>query len=138
MSGAQLGAHFLVVNPRLLEVVNKVATGPVRTETDRVKSTTEFGLVFRMTGEITEFAVTVSELTLVTVLTGTALLERTAEFRLVSRCRLAYAPVELSMLFNERHEGRVATPEGRVTSCVTSRGILRLRWRCILQNRGYA
>ena len=81
---AQLGADLLIVNPCFFKIVDKVTAWPVRAEADRVEGPAQFGLVLRMTRQVPEFRITMSKLTLVAVFAGTALLEGTAQFRLVT------------------------------------------------------
>lgn len=99
---AQLGAHFLIMYARLLEIVDEVASRPVRAEADRVEGAAQLGLVLGMAGEVAQLAVAVRELTLVAVLAHPALLERPAELGLVARRRLADAAIELSMMLHQR------------------------------------
>lgn len=80
-----IGGYRAVVVPCLFGIVDKVAPGPVRTETDAVERTAQFGLVLWMTLEIAQFLHAVRELTLVAVLTLTRLLERSAQLGFVSR-----------------------------------------------------
>lgn len=80
-----IGGYRAVVVPCLFGIVDKVAPGPVRAETDTVERTAQFGLVLWMTLEIAQFLHAVRELTLVAVLTLTRLLERSAQLGFVSR-----------------------------------------------------
>lgn len=143
LGGSQLGAHFLIVDPSLLEVVDEMATGPVRAETDRVKRAAQLGLVFRMAGEVAQLAVPVSELTLVAIFAGAAFLEWPAQLCLVPGGRLARAAIQFTVLLDQGcYQGGVATkwPVSPIVPARTvARGVcrgsrcrfLRLR-RCVL------
>lgn len=85
--------YFFIVNPRFFEVVDEVTPGSVRAEPDSMKRATEFRFVFGMTSKIAQFIVPVGELTFVSVLTGTGLLEWAAKLGLVPRGWLAYTSV---------------------------------------------
>lgn len=137
---SQLRAHLLIVDPRFLEVVNEMATGPVRAETDRVEGAAQLGFVFRVAGKIAQFVVTVRELTFVAVFAGAALLERPAELGFIARRRLARATIQFTMLLDQGgYQGRVAATKGRVTAIVTGRpvtGRVRRCRGCFLRFRG--
>lgn len=117
-------AHFLIVDPRLLDVVDEMAARPVRAEPDRVEGAAQLGLVFRMAGKIAQLAVAVSELTLVAVFTGAALLERPAQLGFVAGRRLARAAVQFAVLLDQRgDQRRVAATQGRVAAIVPGTAI---------------
>jgi len=65
-------------------VVNEVAARAVRTQTGGVIRLTQVGLVLGMTRDGPQFGASVSELTLVAVLAGAVLLERSTQLRLVA------------------------------------------------------
>jgi len=68
----------------LILTMDKVTTGPVRTESNRMECTAQIRLVLRVPGQITQFMSTVRELTLIPVFTMSRLLEGTAHFSLVA------------------------------------------------------
>ena len=112
-------AHFLIVDSRLLDVMDEMATRPVRAESDRVEGAAQLGLVFRMAGKIAQFAVAMSELTLVAIFTGAAFLERPAQLGFVAGRRLARAAVQFAMLFDQRgDQRRVAATQRRMAAIV--------------------
>ena len=68
----------------LIFVVDEVAARPVGAEADSVVGTAPLRLVLGMTGQVSQLVRSVSELTLVPVLAMAALLERSAQLRLVA------------------------------------------------------
>lgn len=82
---SMIGGHRTVMVPGLFGIVHKVAPGSIRTEAHTVERTAQLGLVLWMTLEIAQFLHAVRELALVTVLTLTRFLERSAQLGFVSR-----------------------------------------------------
>lgn len=64
--------------------MNKVASGSVRTESDRVEGATQFRLVFRMTNETAKLVKAVSKLAFVAIFARAVLLVGSAQFCLVA------------------------------------------------------
>lgn len=75
----------MVLLQHLVLIVNEVTTWTVWTKTDGVIGATQFGFVFRMSGQTSQFLDTVSELTLIAVFAYAKLLVWTTEFGLVTR-----------------------------------------------------
>lgn len=68
----------------LLQVVDEVASWPIRTESGRVVGPAEICLVLGMPGDGPQLLLSMGKLAFVTVLTDSVLLKRPAQFRLVS------------------------------------------------------
>lgn len=82
-----VGSDIAVVVACLFGIVDKVATGTIRTETDTVECATEFGFVFGMTLQVAQFLDAVSKLTFISVFTFASFLKWSAQFGLVSVSR---------------------------------------------------
>lgn len=83
----------LLAEPRLsvicsssafISVVNEVAAWAVRAKTNSVECATWLGLVLRVTGQISQFVIAMSKLTLFSILAGAVFLKRPAEFGFVA------------------------------------------------------
>lgn len=70
--------------PALVRVMNEVATWAVRAETDSVECAARLGLILRVAGQVSQFVIAVSELTLLSILARTVFLERSAELGFVA------------------------------------------------------
>lgn len=82
---SMIGGHRTVVVSGLFGIVDEVASGPIRAESNAVERTAQLGLVLWMALEIAQFLHAVRELALVAVLTLTRFLERSAQLGFVSR-----------------------------------------------------
>jgi len=68
----------------LICIVNEVAAGAVRAETDSVECATGLSLVLRVAGQVSQFVVAVSKLTLFSILAWAIFLKRSAKFSFVA------------------------------------------------------
>lgn len=111
----ELTTELQIVDACFLKVMHKVAARSVRAKTNFMESTTKLSLVLRVSRKVAQFAKTVGELTLITILAATTLLEGPAELCLVARGRFTDAAVELAVLLDEAHETAVAAAEWSVS-----------------------
>lgn len=79
---AGLGSGLRVI---IFGVVHEVAADAIGAEANGVESAAGFGLVFRVTVEVSEFFGAVRKLTLAAVFAQASFCERAAELRLIAR-----------------------------------------------------